>query len=453
MPPLDTQTLPLVGHAHADQVIAWYHGNPISRSRFLGDVQALARQFPARQHLLNMCSDRYHFTVGLAAAIVSGKTSLLPSTHTPEMVRQIQAFAPDTFCLHDSPVCPVALPEFSYPASFESTGVDETVPQIDGAQRVAIVFTSGSTGKPVPHQKYWGELVRSVKAEAERLDLAAASASHTLVGTVPPQHMYGFESTVLLALLSGHAFSAARPFYPADIVAALEAVPLPRILVTTPVHLRLLLDAGLAMPTVALALSATAPLSSALAALAEDRFNAPLLEIYGSTETGMIATRRPVQAPEWRLFSEIRLYSRTTGMYVAGGHVSTPIALNDVIEPVGEDEFLLHGRSADLINIAGKRNSLASLNHHLTAIPGVLDGVFFMPDDLAHGHTVRLIACVVAPALTPQQLISALRERIDPVFLPRPLLFVEALPRNGTGKLARAALENLIHAQLGSLSA
>jgi acyl-coenzyme A synthetase/AMP-(fatty) acid ligase len=130
-----------------------------------------------------------------------------------------------------------------------------------------------------------------------------------------------------------------------------------------------------------------------------------------------------------------------------------PIALNDVIEPVGEDEFLLHGRSADLINIAGKRNSLASLNHHLTAIPGVLDGVFFMPDDLAHGHTVRLIACVVAPALTPQQLISALRERIDPVFLPRPLLFVEALPRNGTGKLARAALENLIHAQLGSLSA
>ena len=54
--------------------------------------------------------------------------------------------------------------------------------------------------------------------------------SHTLIGTVPPQHMYGFESTVLLALVSGNAFSAERPFYPADIAAAVAAAPRPRAL-------------------------------------------------------------------------------------------------------------------------------------------------------------------------------------------------------------------------------
>lgn len=448
-----TQALPLVAHTHPDQVLAWHRGRAITRSRFLSDVRHLASQFPPRQHLLNMCSDRYHFTVGLAAAIVSGKVSLLPSTHTPEMVRQVQVFAPDAFCLYDSPVCNIALPQLAYPAPSELTEIDDAVPLIDSAQLVAIVFTSGSTGTPVPHQKHWGALVYSVQAEAERLDLTAATVSHTLVGTVPPQHMYGFESTVLLALLSGHAFSAAQPFYPADIVAALEAVPLPRILVSTPVHLRLLLDAELPMPEVALVLSATAPLSSQLAALVEARFNAPLLEIYGSTETGMIATRRPAQAPEWHLFTDVKLRPQADGMSVTGAHVTSPIVLNDVIEPVGEACFLLHGRSADLINIAGKRSSLANLNHHLNAIPGVLDGVFFMPDDLAHEHIVRLVACVVAPTLTPQQLISALRERIDPVFLPRPLLFVDALPRNGTGKLSRAALKNLIHEQLGSASA
>jgi len=37
-----------------------------------------------------------------------------------------------------------------------------------------------------------------------------------------------------------------------------------------------------------------------------------------------------------------------------------------------------------------------------------------------------------------------LRQRIDPVFLPRPLLLVESLPRNSTGKLPREALKNLI---------
>jgi len=32
------------------------------------------------------------------------------------------------------------------------------------------------------------------------------------------------------------------------------------------------------------------------------------------------------------------------------------------------------------------------------------------------------------------------------VFLPRPLLFVDALPRNSTGKLPRAALQALFQA-------
>jgi acyl-coenzyme A synthetase/AMP-(fatty) acid ligase len=105
---------------------------------------------------------------------------------------------------------------------------------------------------------------------------------------------------------------------------------------------------------------------------------------------------------------------------------------------------LLHGRSQDLINIAGKRNSLDGLNHHLNSIEGVIDGAFFMPDEFTHDHVTRLSACVVAPSLTTSALLAALRLRIDPVFLPRPLLFVESLPRNETGKLPRVALQKLI---------
>ena len=103
--------------------------------------------------------------------------------------------------------------------------------------------------------------------------------------------------------------------------------------------------------------------------------------------------------------------------------------------------ILLHGRMADMINIAGKRNSLAYLNLQLNAVPGVLDGVFAMPEESAAGDGVaRLAAYVVAPGLTPAALMAALRESIDPVFLPLPLVFVDALPRNATGKLPREAL-------------
>lgn len=58
--------------------------------------------------------------------------------------------------------------------------------------------------------------------------------------------------------------------------------------------------------------------------------------------------------------------------------------------------------------------------------------------------TTRLAALVVAPGLTAETLLARLRERIDPIFLPRPLRFVEALPRNPTGKLPREALLRML---------
>jgi len=436
--------LPLVAHVSPDSIVAWRVDGPVTLRRFLAEVRHLAARFPAGNHLLNMCGDRYRFSVGLAAAILTGKISLLPSTHTPGVVRQIRTFAPDVFCLADSESCTVDLPRMRYP-EMDAVGLTDefSIPQVDGAQRIAVVFTSGSTGTPQPHAKTWAGLVGSVQAEASGLGLLPAVPC-SIVGTVPPQHMYGFESTVLMALGGGHAFSHAQPFYPADICQALAAVPAPRVLVSSPAHLRTLLESGLALPQVSLLVSATAPLSLRLAQDMEALCGAPLMEIYGSTETGLIATRRPVQTAEWQLLPGIELAVKNDAVHACGGHVETWTALNDVIEVVAGGKFLLHGRIEDLVNIAGKRHSLASLNHLLNAIPGVVDGTFFMPEETGHDRITRLAACVVAPGMATSQLMAALREHIDPVFLPRPLLFVDALPRNATGKLPRAALQVLL---------
>ena len=110
-----------------------------------------------------------------------------------------------------------------------------------------------------------------------------------IVATVPAQHSYGFESSVLLALLGGAAFDAGRPFYPSDIAEALARQPRPRALVTTPVHLKALLLSGTALPPVDLVLSATAPLSPQLAQQAESRLAGRVIEIYGCTEAGQVA--------------------------------------------------------------------------------------------------------------------------------------------------------------------
>ena len=439
-------SFPLVSHGSPDSIIAWRAGSAVTLRQFLAEVAQLAALFPVGGHLLNMCSDRYHFSVGLGAAIVAGKTSLLPSTHTVETVRQIKRFAPDVFCLTDSHMCAVQLPQLRYPVMTTGLEVAFAIPQIDSKQRIATVFTSGSTGTPQPHVKTWGALVNSVQAEAARLGLLHHPHC-TLVGTVPPQHMYGFESTVLMAWQSGHALSHTQPFYPADIRQALTTVPAPRVLVSSPVHLQALLNAELALPELALVISATAPLSAQLAHDIEARCNAPLIEIYGSTETGLIATRRAAQTAEWQLLPGITLSGDSGSMRACGGHINTPTALSDIIEPLSDTCFLLHGRIDDLINIAGKRHSLASLNHLLNTLPGVVDGAFYMPDESGHDHITRLVAWVVAPKLDAPRLLAALRDYIDPVFLPRPLLFVDELPRTPTGKLPRAALQALFEAR------
>ncbi|HEY9199800.1 MAG TPA: AMP-binding protein [Gammaproteobacteria bacterium] len=457
--------LPLVSHDSPDSIIARRAEGAVTVRQFLAEVRQLAALFPAGSHLLNMCGDRYRFSVGLAAAIVAGKVSLLPSTHTPETVRQIKVYAPDVFCLTDSDVCTVNLPQLRYPAMGIGGQADAVIiPQIDSSQRIAVVFTSGSTGSPQPHPKTWGALVSSVMAEAARLRLSHDSRC-TLVGTVPPQHMYGLESTVLMAWCSGNALSHAQPFYPADICQALAAVPTPRVLVSSPVHLRALLDAGLdtgldtgrgaglVLPEIAGVVSATAPLSAQLAQDIEARCNAPLMEIYGSTETGQIATRRSTQTAQWQLLPGVKLLVEGDRVRATGAHIETPTVMNDILEPITDEHFLLHGRMADLVNIAGKRHSLAGLNHLLNSIPGVVDGAFYMPDETSPDHVTRLAACVVAPGMEAAHLLAALRECIDPVFLPRPLLFVEALPRNRTGKLPREALQALFQARRAQKSA
>jgi acyl-coenzyme A synthetase/AMP-(fatty) acid ligase len=454
-------SLPLVAHGDPRAPIAWRPAADgsaacIDVQTFLADVARLQALLPDNRHVLNVCSDRYHFMVGLAAAMCAGKVSLLPSTHTPESVRQMRGFAPDVFCLADSDAG-IDLPLLRYPETKmpedDSTAPDQpvSIPTLPADRIVAYVFTSGSTGLPAAHAKRWGTLVGSVQAAAQRLQLSQqlhAANRCTLIGTVPPQHMYGFESTVLLALQGGAAIWSGKPFYAADIEAALAAVPAPRILVSTPFHLHTFIEARLACPPVQMVLSATAPLAPELARAIEERCAAPLLEIYGCTESGQIATRRPVANDPWQLLDGVRMHQAPSGdadapiTSVAGSFIDGSIPLGDIIELVDTRHFRLLGRSADLVNIVGKRTSLGFLNQQLLAIPGVRDGCFFLPDGDG-GKVARLAAFAVTDSLSAAEIAAALRERIDPVFLPRPLHLVGQLPRNAAGKLPRTALQTL----------
>jgi len=440
-------TIPLVHGYGPRSVFAYREGRAVGVEEFLRDVWQLAAELPERRHVFNRCADRYRFAVGFSAALLRRQVSLLPPNETPDLIAQLVTQYPDVYCLSDRAGAPAALKTVSFPKPAGGGPAAPRVPVVPEAHVAAVVFTSGSTGEPVPYRKTWGSLVRSALAEIDCLGVRAQPGMAVL-GTVPPQHSYGLESTVLMVLQGGLALHARRPFFPADIRAELASLPRPRCLVTTPAHLRVLLAEPDDLPPADFLLCATAPLSRQLAAQAEARFGAPLYEIYGCTEAGQVATRRTVETDEWRALPAVTLRTDSKGTWVKGGHVETEVPLADVIELRGRGRFLLHGRTADLVNIAGKRTSLAHLNYHLNSIEGVRDGVFVTPDE--EGEAVaRLMAFVVAPGHTSETLMNALRQRIDAAFLPRPLCIVDALPRGATGKLPRQSL-NQIAAGLGS---
>lgn len=429
---------PLIGDYRPQAPLLFTAQGALSQARFLGQAAALARMLPPAGQVLNLCESRHAFLLGFAAALLRGQASLLPPNRTAATVAAIRARYPDSSVLSDDG----AADTLAVPLDLPAADWDGPPPAIAATQLAALPFTSGSTGEPLPHAKSWGGLVLHSRLLSQRLGFAGAHVA----ATVPPQHTYGLETTVLAALAGGAASHSARPFFPQDLSQALQQLPAPRLLITTPVHLQALLQARLRLPPLAGVVSATAPLAPALAAAAEAWLGAPLHEIYGSTESGALATRRTTAGELWQLLPGVSASADGDGALVRGPHLAQPARLSDRIEMLPDGRLRLLGRSGDLLKVAGKRMSLAELNHHLLAIAGVEDAVAFLPEADDSAAVQRPAALVVAPALSPAQILEQLRHSVDPAFLPRPLRCVERLPRNELGKLPRAALLAMLRA-------
>lgn len=438
----------LLVHKQLDDVIAHRRGDTITAAQYLADVHFCAERLPEAQYVLLACQDRYAFAVGFGAAMLRGQISLLPSTHTEELIAQLALTYPSAYCLTDELDCSIKLPQTNISSwLFIAQPLGElNIPHFPKEQIAALVFTSGSTGLPVAHKKTWGKLVINVQSEGKRLGVVAGSG-YTIVGTVPPQHMYGFESTVLIAMQNACAFESSKPFYPADIERVVGNTPRPRALITTPFHLRAVIAELQSPPGIDLLVCATAPLAVSLAVLAEQKMACKLLEIYGSTETGQLATRRTSETYDWTPFEGIQISQKEEKFFASGEQIEDCVEVNDRLE-LKNDNFILHGRTVDMVNIAGKSTTLGYLNHQLLSIPDVEDGAFFTQNEKNEGigNTSRLAAVVVAPLHTLESLQLALRKKIEAAFLPRPLKLLQSLPRNATGKLPHAELLKLVNA-------
>ena len=427
---------------NVEEVIAYHAGEPVACGTFLAQIQAVADALPAATATINLCEDRYLFMVGFFAAITRGQYNLLLPSRQPGAVREALEADPDRCLLHDGKHGGDTPAAFDIRPVLEERPLDTSVPEIPDHQLSAVVHTSGSTGQPQEIRKYWETLVVGTRINLAHV-LGDTQEHHGVVATVPPWHMFGLEYTILLPLLGNTSTYCGSTLFPAEIRAALEKMPDRRILVSTPVHLRAMINSGLTFPPVSRALCATSPLSPELARAVEKTLATDLLELYGCSEVGCLAFRRPVKEEHWTFFSKFQVHRQGSAVTVDADHVPEPVTLADTLEFDDDGRFILRGRDSDLVKIGGKRGSLAELTNRLLDIEGVDDGVIFHRQPDSDATEVRLSALVVSPQRTIDEIRSELTKVIDPVFLPRPIRQVDRLPRNRTGKLRIADLESL----------
>ncbi|MEO8198155.1 MAG: class I adenylate-forming enzyme family protein [Thermoanaerobaculia bacterium] len=338
----------------------------------------------------------------------------------------------------------------------------------------AVKLTSGSTGEPR------GVVVSASALVADESQLAAAmglTADDRHVGAIPFSHSYGFSSLVMPALVRGALVVVPdERSMMAPLVAArdLEATFFPAVPAWLSGWARLASPPPLP-PSIRLLTSAGAPLSPATARAVRERFGQPVQVFYGASESGGIAFDREGTAAERGTVGSLidgvsieldaesgRLRVRSAA--VADGYLPEAAAelgggsfLTGDLAAWDEDrtgELRLSGRADDLVIVKGKNVQPREVENLLRGLPGVEDVCVLGVDGPEGPRTVlRAVFGATASAVTFESVVEHCRGRLAEHKIPRSVVVLPELPRDGRGKLDRRQLADPALASVAAIAA
>lgn len=330
---------------------------------------------------------------------------------------------------------------------------------LDERAEALVLYTSGSTGEPLMQAKRFDQLDAELAVQATLWPLGDGA----VISQVSHQHIYGLLAGILRPLCHGAPFCGGDGHYPEVMAQRLleaRSAGLDTTLISSPAQLSRLPDhldwqqAG----APARVFSSGAPLAADHAQRSESLLDAPVVEIYGSTETGGIAWRRQTHSADWTPLPGVEIRVEDARLALRSAFLEAPgqwWQQADIAEPTAGG-FRLHGRADRLIKLAGKRVSLTALERDMTALPEVKEARCVRVIQRASQQEGRLGAIVVLEesalpqthaerrALT-ERLRGQLAPRHEAVALPRYWRFVAELPTNAQGKLDREARERLFN--------
>jgi 4-coumarate--CoA ligase (photoactive yellow protein activation family) len=373
----------------------------------------------------------------MLAAWLSGKSVLLPPNFLDETLRDIR----DRFeiALECDAGWGRRLPGYT-----DAMGHGCWEPIVTGDLQAVKLFTSGSSGEPRIVTKSLANLLNEADAVASEFEWPAGP----VVATVPPQHLYGLTFSVLLPWVTGNAWVDEMPQYPRDIYQVFQRSG-GRIFISVPVQYQAMLACG-DVPRGIFCVSAAAKLPRSLAQQWQQRFGNAILEIYGSTETGVIGYRQKTSVETWQPFPQVKLsvernLLKVQSPFMGDGTPAEFLTADRVALREG-GRFLLLGRSDTIVKIAGKRVSLTFIEDSILSYPGIVEAAVIAVPAGGLVRDVAIWAVIVSKEdqlLSTRKLQSYLRSRLDGVEVPRRILVVDHLPRTPTGKLPRRSILEL----------
>jgi acyl-CoA synthetase (AMP-forming)/AMP-acid ligase II len=455
--------LPLLRGYAPDQTVLFDRGRPISAGAFCGVAADISTRLPVARFAFNLCEGRAEFLLATAAALLARHTLVLPPSRLARTHGDLLDIYPDSYCFVDGPAGASGSSAAHFVVRPELERAHEAPPvalwpppMVPAAHIVAIMFTSGTTGAPQAHPKTWGAMCSGTQTLLS--SFGAPPRGTAILGTVPPQHMFGFETTVMLALQAGTPLLDARPVYPCRPVArdgeAAACGAAAVWLMSTPLQVRAFHRELRVLPHVTRIITATMPLDPDLARAIERDWQIPVEEIFGCTEGGILATRRPAQSRHFLPAAGLVFGRSTAGSpQVSGGHL--PQALMPCRPAVAGIPRLCrkrqirnprarrrHGEDRGQARVAAgveSGTSCAARCGRWRHVPAIRDAT-------------RLAAVVVAPGCAKHEIRKTLADRIDPAFMPRPLILAHSLPRDGNGKLPIGELRALLPARVNAIS-
>ncbi|MEN6318449.1 MAG: AMP-binding protein [Syntrophaceae bacterium] len=394
-----------------------------------------------------VCTDnKVLLAAALVASLSGGPRLVLPYAFSQQAVTEVLETLPLSFLLADRPADFPPGPEVILP---ETLHHEPTPPGtfIDPDEPFLMLFTGGSTGK----SKVWSKTPRNMLAEAQYLSgKFSITPGDIFLSTVPPQHIYGLLFTVLIPFISSARILDGIYTYPREILRAAQEHRA-SILVSVPAHYRVLKTDDLERHDLRLAFSSAGMLDKEDAGYFYNKTGMDITEVYGSTETGGVATRRrSIDGDLWNAMEPVDWKIREGRLHVRSAFISPELprdaegffATADRADSEDDQRFILRGRADDIVKIGGKRVDLTAVQLKLKQIPGVRDAVVIsIPTGNGRQNELAALVATNFDVLHVRRHIAAVSEAYA---VPKRIAVVEEIPMTSTGKYDRQGIEGIL---------